>query len=434
MTTFSRKYPKRAQGGWLLIQLAFALVILSALAGGDLTRKFNEMADVRANAVATGLDAMRHAGGDYLATYYSEINAKASGQPLTLGAVTVAKGTAPTVSELLQLGKVSPGSTGAALIPGSTYKFYITTNPTSCVLPSIPGSLCNLEGLVCIDSALKTSNKIDYSRLGLAIQKLGADGAYSKFETPGVLSGMGGTWSTPNPLPGTPQGILCARFGYSSSIFSQFVRKDGTVAMTNNFNVGGHSVDNVVDINGTGTLKGKQLLTDLKAAGSACTENGAIASGNKLAMVCDGAQWQVAGDPRVNPGDPCGVQQGITAVSSITGETLVCKSTATLGNRYLKLTSLIAKKVLVSTAIVQDGTIVSMPTCDIGGLPDFSFDATQVTVDLTTAPPKQTMYWTAVNNSATTWGVKIKLKDNTGGEISGNTVGLTNIMNLECRY
>jgi hypothetical protein len=131
---------------------------------------------------------------------------------------------------------------------------------------------------------------------------------------------------------------------------------------------------------------------------------------------------------RAVAGSPCS-PDGITATSTATGELLVCKN-----GKYVKLVSLLGKKVLISSTVVQDNTVVNMPVCDVGGTPDFSFDATQVTLDLTTAPPKQTMYWTAINASATTWAVKIRLKDNTGAEVSGNTVGLTNIMNLECKY
>jgi hypothetical protein len=417
----------------MLIQLAFALVVLSILAAGDLTKQFNEKADVRVLAVATGLDVARNAGNDYVASYYDRINAKAAGQPITVGAVTVANAVAPTVAELVQLGKMPPNSTGTALIPGSSYKFFITTNPTSCALPSTPGSLCNLEGLVCIDTAFTTKGKIDYGRLGLAIRKLGADGGYSTFETPAIVSGLGGTWSVANPIAATAKGILCTRFGYSSSAFAQFVRKDGTVSMTGNFNVGGNSINNVLDVTSTGTVKSGKFLTDVKLVGTPCSDVGALASGDKLAMVCDGVAWQVAGSPRAAPGIDCGAQQGVTAVSTVTGETLVCKSTS-LGNKYVKLVSLVGKKVLIASAVVQDGSVVTMPTCDVGGVPDFSFDATQVTLDLTTSPPKQTMYWTATNASATTWAVKIRLKDNFGAEVSGNTVGLSNIINLECRY
>jgi hypothetical protein len=61
------------------------------------------------------------------------------------------------------------------------------------------------------------------------------------------------------------------------------------------------------------------------------------------------------------------------------------------------------------------------------------FEATQLTVDVTTSPPKQTMYWNAASSGAN-WAVKIRLKDDTGAEFSGNLVGLTTTMHLLCTY
>ncbi len=431
-------YPKRmrSQGGWFLIELALVMVLLAVLASADVVRDANKQLAIRANAVASGLEVARNAGSDYLATYYGDINKSGTtGTTFTSGgsSVAVSNPLRPTVAELRQLGKLPSGYTGNSLIPGGQYQYFITPSPAGCTLPSTPGTMCNLEGIVCISAPLRNRNKIDYIRIGTAMKRLGADGGYSPAGTPATLSGLGGKWTAPNPVSGTPAGLLCSRFGYSSSVFSQYLRKDGTVAMTGNLNVGANSINNVADVNATGTVKGGQFVTDIKAVGSTCLTLGALASGPGVALVCDGAKWQIDDGIRATAGTAC-TQDGSIATSVANGETLVCKMGQGGLLRYVRLVSLISKKILVSSAIVQDGTVVTMPSCDVGGVPDFSFDATQVTLDLTTAPPKQTMYWTATNASATTWAVKIRLKDNTGGELSGNTVGLTNIMNLECRY
>lgn len=405
-----------------MIQLALAMVLLSAWAASDLVKQSEKLADSKALSVATGLDVTRNGGNDYLATYYDSIK---GGKPITLPTGgTVADNLKPTIDELRKLGKVPLGSTGKSLIASGNYKLFISGNPSGC---SMADPACNLDGLVCIDAPLKKRTKVDYARLGLAARKIGADGAYSTREAPTVVTGLGGTWSTTNPITGI-SGILCARFGYSASSFSPFVRKDGSVAMTGNFNVGGQSIINAKDVTSTGTVKGGQFLTDIKTVGSACSDLGALASGNGVGMVCDGTKWQIDDGKRAAAGTAC-APDGSTATSTATGELLVCKN-----GKYVKLVSLLGKKVLIGSALVKDGDVVTMPVCDVGGTPDFSFDATQVTLDLTTNPPKQTMYWTAVNASASTWAVKIRLKDNTGAEASGNTVGLTNIMNLECRY
>lgn len=421
----------RRQGGWLLIQLAFVMVVLSILAGQDLVKQFNAAGDVRAAAVATGIDVIRRSADDYVASYDDKLQQLALNAGGMMDTVAIVNAFQPTVEDLRQLGKAPFGATGKSLIAGGDYRIFITPNPTACVLPSMPnttGARCNLDGLVCINKPMRTrGGVVDFPRAGLAIRRIGADGGYSTVATPGVISGLGGGWSTPNPIVPAVPGIVCARFGYSSSKFAPFLRKDGSVWMENVFNVGGHSIHNVKDVDGSGNIKGAEFLSDIKVAGAPCTDLGAIGSGNGYAMVCDGTAWQKEGE-RVTAGSDC-TFDGITATSSATGEQLVCKNL-----KFVRLISLISKNVLVATALVQDGTVVAMPTCDILGKPTFSFDATQVTLDLTTNPPKQTMYWNAVVASPTTWRVNIRLKDHASGEVSGNTVGLTNIMNLECSY
>lgn len=436
MKAYTQPKRMRSQGGWFLVELALVMVLLAIAASADVVRKADEQAAIRAKAIASGLEVARNAGNDYLASYYGDINKFGSTGATfssSTGPIAVSNPLRPSIAELRQLGQLPAGYTGRSLIPGGDYQFFITPNPSGCVVPSTPGTMCNLEGMVCINAPLRNRNKIDYIRLGTAMKRLGADGGYSSAGTPGTISGLGAKWTAPNPVSGTPAGLLCSRFGYSSSTFAQYLRKDGTVAMTGNLNVGNNSVNNVADVNATGTVKANQFATDLKTVGSACSTLGALASGAGVAMVCDGTKWNVDDGLRVTAGTACS-QDGSTATSVANGETLVCKMGQGGLLRYVRLVSLISKKILISTVVVQDGTVVTMPTCDVGGVPDFSFDATQVTLDLTTAPPKQTMYWTATNSSSTTWSVKIRLKDNTGGEISGNTVGLTNIMNLECRY
>jgi len=419
--------PRKGEGGWLLVELALVLLVLALLSARDVVKKVDGLADQRAVAAATGLDVVRKAGNDYIASYYSQINAQASGQPMTVGTVTVANAVKPTIGELVSLGKLPAGTTARSLVPGGDYRMFIFTNPSTCTLPSTPGSTCNLDGLVCVNAPLLFKNKVDHVRLGLASKEIGADGGASQSALPGTISGLGGTWTAPNPL-GSVAGLLCARIGYSSSGFAQFLRKDGSVAMTGNLNVGGNSLTNVQNLNATGTLQGGQLVTDIKTVGSACDRVGAIASGAGVAMICDGTKWQVDTGIRATAGAACS-PEGATATSVANGEALVCRN-----GRYVKLLNLLGKKVLVSSMLVQDGTYVGMPACDTGGTPDFSFDVTQVTLDLTTSPPKQTAYWTAINASATTWYIKIRLRDNNGNEMSGNNVGLTAVFNLECRY
>lgn len=413
----------RREGGWLLLQLAFTMVLLSILATADLKKQFRQMMDLKANAVATGVEVIAKVGDDYLNSYGSQIKV---GQPIDIpGGGVVVSSLTPTIAELLALGKTPPGATGRSLLVGGEYKLFISGKPAGCTLAD---SNCSLEGLACIDKPLLNGRLVDYPRLGLALRKIGANGAYSSVENPAIMAGSGGSWSATNPIVNTP-GILCARFGSSSPELAAFIRKDGTVAMTDNFNVGGNSIDNVFDINGTGKITGASFQTELKVVDTACTNVGAIASGNGYAMICGtDLKWHIDSGPRANEGAACtGVDQ--TAKSAATGEILVCNRSGT----YTRLSSLISRKVLISSGVVRDGTVLSKPACGVGGIPDYSFEATQITIDVANTPPKQTMLWSA-ESLGSSWQVKIRLRDNFGNEVSGNTVDLTNIIKLECTY
>jgi hypothetical protein len=79
----------------------------------------------------------------------------------------------------------------------------------------------------------------------------GGDGAMSSASSPGTIAGANGSWSAANPM-GNVSGIVAIRNGYLSSSFAAFVRRDGSLAMTGNFNLGGNSVTNtnIVSANG----------------------------------------------------------------------------------------------------------------------------------------------------------------------------------------
>src|SRR5262245_4356750 len=130
--------PLQRQHGWLLIQLALVMVVLSLMAARDLVKQFNAVADTKALAVATGLDVIRNAGNEYIASYDDQIQPLAPSASLTVGGVTVSNVSQPTVAELRSLGKAPYGATGKSLIQNGNYRIFITTNPTTCTLPSAP--------------------------------------------------------------------------------------------------------------------------------------------------------------------------------------------------------------------------------------------------------------------------------------------------------
>lgn len=337
----------------------------------------------------------------------------------TAATVTVANGSAPTMAEMVALGILPPNFSPKALNGDGLYHVALTKSPTGCVTPD-----CNIEGLVWIDSPFRTNAFVDPKRVGLAMREIGPDSAATALETPLVLSGFGGKWATGNPVAPAVGGILGVRAGYSSEAWAAYLRLDGSRWMKGNLNVGAHSVVNA-----------NQFVSVQKNTGDVCTDSGALGSGTiggkGVAMVCQNGTWQPTKEMG-NPGDAC-APEGKTAASIADNEGLVCK----LG-KYVRLVSLIPKAIQRSSVIVSDGTSVIKPVCDVGGVPTFSFNVTEVSVDVTVAPPKQGMYVSATDTGAG-WLVKLVLRDNIGNEVSGNGYGanggnLSAIMNKECTY
>jgi hypothetical protein len=280
------------------------------------------------------------------------------------------------------------------------------------------GSDCNIEGLAYSTAPALVGGKLDQARAGIALRAIGIDGAITTLQSPAVLQGFRGGWSTPSPL--NVAGIMAVRAGYGASAWSPFFRIDGTKQMAADANMGGHAVVNA-----------SELFTNLKAVGDACTDVGAIASGTVngkgAAFVCRDSTWQLAGGKTASLGDPCS-PEGSLATAISTDETLVCKN-----GHYIKLLNMLARNVEVGRALVKDGDSVVKPVCANGGMPDYTFNLNNFSVDVTTAPPKQAVYITTAN-AGTAWTVVLRLRADDGTETTGNTYALSAIMHLECQY
>lgn len=432
MTRFQHHFRQRArrrQSGFMLGILAFVLVILSMIAAKKQYEAMQEQLDLQAVAQGKALATVGKAGTDYVVNYYAQLDAMATpGDPISVtvgsgpGALTVniAQGDRPTIAEMVQLGLLPTNYSQRAPI-GGNYVYQIRKTPAGCT------SQCNLEGEVWVDVPYRTNGRIDTSRAGIVVKTIGADGAMSTASAPANLSGYGGKWAVPNPVLPSSAGIIAMRFGYASSVNSQFYRRDGSLPLTGPMNAAGNSISNVSTFMATGSITGDQFVPGAKTAGTACTTANAIASGAGLVLICDGGTWKVYKGLTATPGAACS-PEGTRAVSVVNGEDLFCKNGV-----YVRMVNLITRNPEISRQLVMDGTVVAKPTCDTGGTPDYSFHLIQTAVDVTITPPKQAMYITT-NDLGGSWQVVLRLRDDVGGENSGNLYNLRAIMRLECRY
>jgi hypothetical protein len=144
-----------------------------------------------------------------------------------------------------------------------------------------------------------------------------------------------------------------------------------------------------------------------------------------ISFICNGSVWSSVNTTAALNG-VC-APDGKMAMT-VTRDQLVCKN-----GSYVRLLNLLNKSVEVSRVLVTDGSTVNKPSCDAGGTAAYSFQLTQTVVDVAVTPPRQAMYVAATDN-VTSWGVKIKVKDNTGAEFTANTYSISAVMKLECAY
>jgi hypothetical protein len=118
---------------------------------------------------------------------------------------------------------------------------------------------------------------VKYDLAGEALRAIGPDGAYT-FQSTTTLSGYQGAWTESNAnYPSiNALGQVAVRSGSGTSMFSQFLRRDGTLPMTGALDMGGNDINNANNIlaNSIGTPNAGCKRTELNASGQVISRNG----------------------------------------------------------------------------------------------------------------------------------------------------------------
>ncbi len=166
----------------------------------------------------------------------------------------------------------------------SSYKIILKRDGTS------PNFVIN--GLITTSTAWIEGGKTRYDLLGNAMQTAGIDSGMTK--TTSIASGYSGQWTetSANFSNITTTGQLAYRVGYNSALYSVYLRRDGTLPMTGNLNMGGQSIYNAQDITSAGnTVSGTLRSTGATTVGSTLNVGGVATLNSDL---------NVAGNSQVN--------------------------------------------------------------------------------------------------------------------------------------
>lgn len=118
-----------------------------------------------------------------------------------------------------------------------------------------------VDGMIMTNSAWIEGGHIRYDMLGRAMMSAGVDSGVTKTNTSININGYSNGWNYNNSAFSaiSKPGTLGYRVGYNSSMYSVYLRRDGTLPMTGNLNMGGNNISNAKDITASGMMSAGTL-------------------------------------------------------------------------------------------------------------------------------------------------------------------------------
>ncbi|EFC0648294.1 shufflon system plasmid conjugative transfer pilus tip adhesin PilV [Escherichia coli] len=274
--------------GFTLLEVSIVLGIGTLIAFMKFQDMRNNQEAVLADNVGTQIKQLGEAVNRYISIRYDKISTLSSSNnqssdpaPRTCSAA----GCEITYQTLINEGLLPVGYTGTNAQKAS-YKIVLKRSGTA------PDYVIN--GLITTASPWEEGGRIRYDLLGKAVQAAGVDGGMSRNTK--IASGYGGQWSeNSNSYSNiTGGGLLAYRVGYNSSMYSVYLRRDGTLPMTGDLNLGGKSIKNIKDMTASGTTTTGALKTTGNASvasdltvGGTSTLNGPVNINNSLKVKSD---------------------------------------------------------------------------------------------------------------------------------------------------
>lgn len=279
MTTLrglQRSHRRHSQRGYGIVSAMLALVIGAVVTMGQIEGRQAER-QIKVGALQGDLvNAIKSAANDYAMENYPALQGNLA---VTKNGVTLNPGSAvgesmaPRVEDLVAMGYLSPGtSSQAALVDGGTYRIVFRQEPVGCVLDA-----CNIPGILYIDQAIlkRGTTEMNGVMVGSLIEKVGGDALVSLNTNPAELTALNGA-NSPNPVTGTPPGVVGARVGFGASGFGRFLvlndprdpNFQGDVTVAGTVSAGTVTATVVVaDSVGTGSGVGGCRLGEILASG-----------------------------------------------------------------------------------------------------------------------------------------------------------------------
>lgn len=253
---------KQNKKGFSLLELILVLGVGSMMAFMRFQDMKTEQENVMTKAVGQQMKQIGEAVNGYINIRYDKLSTltSSSSQSSDPGPRTCnGSGCEITYQTLINEGLLPVSYTGVNA-QKSSYKIMLKRSGAT------PNYVVN--GLITTTLPWSESGKLRYDLLGKAMQEAGIDSGMTR--TTSNAFGYGGQWSetSANFNNITSAGQLAFRVGFNSALYSVYLRRDGTLPMTGNLNMGGQSVYNAQDITAAGTTTTGILETNTATVGA----------------------------------------------------------------------------------------------------------------------------------------------------------------------
>ena len=260
--------------GFSLLELILVLGVGSMVAFMKFQDMKNEQDKILASAVGQQINQIGVAVNSYINIRYDKLagltnatgNGTDPGPRICTGSICEI-----TYQTLVNEGLLPSSYTGINAFR-SSYKIILKRDGIA------PNYLIN--GVVTTSASWAENGSVRYDLLGKAMQIAGIDSGMTKTST--TVNGYNGQWNetSANFTNITSSGQLAYRVGYNSALYSVYLRRDGTLPMTGDLNMGGNNIYNVKDITSTGNLKvgGTSTLSGNVTTGGNLTTGGTISA------------------------------------------------------------------------------------------------------------------------------------------------------------
>ena len=254
--------------GFSLVEISLVLGIAAIIGFIAFTQMLKQEEVNKAGMAGNQIKLIGDSVNAYISNHYDTLSTltNATGTSTDLGprTCTTSNNTCTITTATLVNEGLLPSSYSGKNVYGSGYNIILKRSGTS--------PYYHIYGMITTASPLTVSSSVPrYDLLGQAMQKAGIDSGMTR-NSSSMVSGYNGAWtaSSTDYTNINQLGLLAYQAGYGTYNYSVFLRRDGTLPMTGNLNMGSQDINNAVNITASGATKSGTLeaTSTLKVGGT----------------------------------------------------------------------------------------------------------------------------------------------------------------------